>query len=143
MPLYSRTITVKGDIESAFDFVADFRNLEKWDTASTAELITNEPIREGSVFKAKASFNNREMIINYEVIEWGAPLRATLKADTKNFTLVDTIFLSANSRGTELTYSVDVRYKGIFLIVGLFFGPTWTKLMNTQIKNLEAVLGPA
>ena len=143
MPLYSRTITVKGDIESAFDFVADFRNLEKWDTASTAELITNEPIREGSVFKAKSFFNNREMIINYEVIEWGAPLRATLKADTKNFTLVDTIFLSANSRGTELTYSVDVRYKGIFLIVGLFFGPTWTKLMNTQIKNLEAVLGPA
>ena len=144
MPLYSRTITVKGDIESAFDFVADFRNLEKWDTASTAELITNEPIREGSVFKAKTSFfNDREMIINYEVIEWGAPLRASLKADTKNFTLIDTIFLSANSRGTELTYSVEVRYKGIFMIVGLFFGPIWTKLMNTQIKNLEAVLGPA
>ena len=45
MPLYSRTITVKGDIESAFNFTADFRNLEKWDTASTAELVTNEPIR--------------------------------------------------------------------------------------------------
>ena len=29
------------------------------------------------------------------------------------------------------------------MIVGLFFGPIWTKLMNTQIKNLEAVLGPA
>ncbi len=46
MPIYSRTITVKGDIESAFNFVADFRNLDQWDTASTAELITNEPIRE-------------------------------------------------------------------------------------------------
>ena len=45
MPTYSRTITVKGDIESAFNFTADFRNLEKWDTASTAELLTNEPIR--------------------------------------------------------------------------------------------------
>ena len=44
MPIYSRTITVKGDIESAFNFVADFRNLDQWDTASTAELITNEPI---------------------------------------------------------------------------------------------------
>ena len=52
MPIYSRTITVKGDIESAFNFVADFRNLDQWDTASTAELITNEPIREGSIFKA-------------------------------------------------------------------------------------------
>ena len=53
MPIYSRTITVKGDIESAFNFVADFRNLDQWDTASTAELITNEPIREGSIFKQK------------------------------------------------------------------------------------------
>ena len=144
MPVYSRTITVKGDIESAFNFTADFRNLEQWDTASTAELTTNEPIREGSIFKAKTSFfNDREMIINYEVIEWGAPLRASLKANKKNFTLIDTIFLSANSRGTELTYTVDVKYKGIYIIVGLFFGPIWTKLMNTQIKNLEAVLGPA
>ena len=70
MPIYSRTITVKGDIESAFNFVADFRNLDQWDTASTAELITNEPIREGSIFKAKTSFNDREMIIDYKVIEW-------------------------------------------------------------------------
>ena len=82
------------------------------------------------------------MVLDYEVIEWGAPLRASLKAETKNFKLIDTIFLSANSRGTELTYSVEVKYKGIFIIVGLFFGPIWTKLMNTQIKNLEEVLGP-
>ena len=142
MPLYSRTITVKGDIESAFNFTADFRNLEKWDTASTAELVTNEPIREGTIFRATTDFNNREMVLDYEVIEWGAPLRASLQAETKNFKLIDTIFLSANSRGTELTYSVEVKYKGIFIIVGLFFGPIWTKLMNTQIKNLEEVLGP-
>ena len=116
MPIYSRTITVKGDIESAFNFVADFRNLDQWDTDSTAELITNEPIREGSIFKAKTSFNDREMIIDYEVIEWGAPLRASLKADTKNFTLIDTIFLSANSRGTELTYSVNVKYLSLIHI---------------------------
>ena len=73
----------------------------------------------------------------------GRTIESLIKADTKNFTLIDTIFLSANSRGTELTYTVNVKYKGIFIIVGLFFGPIWTKLMNTQIKNLEAVLGPA
>ena len=101
MPIYSRTITVKGDIESAFNFTADFRNLEKWDTASTAELVTNEPIREGTVFRATTDFNNKVRVLDYEVIEWGAPLRASLQAETKNFKLIDTIFLSANSRGTE------------------------------------------
>ena len=42
MPIYSRTITVKGDIESAFNFVADFRNLDQWDTASTCLLYTSD-----------------------------------------------------------------------------------------------------
>ena len=142
MPVYSRTITVNTDIESAFNFTADFRNLDKWNEGDDAELITKEPLREGSVFKVKTHFNNREMVLDYEIIEWGAPLRASLKTETNNFEIVDTIFLSANAKGTELTYSIDIKYKGIFNIIGLFFGPMFKKLMDTNIKNLEEVLKP-
>ena len=142
MPVYSRTITVNTDIESAFNFTADFRNLDKWNEGDDAELITKEPLREGSVFKVKTHFNNREMVLDYEIIEWGAPLRASLRTETNNFEIVDTIFLSANAKGTELTYSIDIKYKGIFIIIGLFFGPMFNKLMNTNIKNLEEVLNP-
>jgi hypothetical protein len=142
MPVYSRTITVNTDIESAFNFTADFRNLDKWNEGDDAELITKEPLREGSVFKVKTHFNNREMVLDYEIIEWGAPLRASLKTETNNFEIVDTIFLSANAKGTELTYSIDIKYKGIFILVGLFFGPMFKKLMDTNIKNLEEVLKP-
>ena len=142
MPVYSRTITVNTDIESAFNFTADFRNLDKWNEGDEAELITKEPLREGSVFKVKTHFNNREMVLDYEIIEWGAPLRASLRTETNNFEIVDTIFLSANVKGTELTYSIDIKYKGIFIIIGLFFGPMFKKLMDTNIKNLEEVLKP-
>ncbi|MEC7926444.1 MAG: SRPBCC family protein [Actinomycetota bacterium] len=142
MPVYSRTITVNTDIESAFNFTADFRNLDKWNEGDEAELITKEPLREGSVFKVKTHFNNREMVLDYEIIEWGAPLRASLRTETNNFEIVDTIFLSANAKGTELTYSIDIKYKGIFIIIGLFFGPMFKKLMDTNIKNLEEVLKP-
>ena len=142
MPVYSRTITVNTDIESAFNFTADFRNLDKWNEGDDAELITKEPLREGSLFKVKTHFNNREMVLDYEIIEWGAPLRASLRTETNNFEIVDTIFLSANAKGTELTYSIDIKYKGIFILVGLFFGPMFKKLMDTNIKNLEEVLKP-
>ena len=142
MPVYSRTITVNTDIESAFNFTADFRNLDKWNEGDDAELITKEPLREGSVFKVKTHFNNREMVLDYEIIEWGAPLRASLRTETNNFEIVDTIFLSANAKGTELTYSIDIKYKGMFILVGLFFGPMFKKLMDTNIKNLEEVLKP-
>ena len=91
MPVYSRTITVNTDIESAFNFTADFRNLDKWKEGDDAELITKEPLGEGSVFKVKTHFNNREMVLDYEIIEWGAPLRASLRTETNNFEIVGAI----------------------------------------------------
>ena len=51
MPVYSRTITVNTDIESAFNFTADFRNLDKWNEGDEAELITKEPLREDQYLK--------------------------------------------------------------------------------------------
>ena len=53
MPTYSKTITVKSDIQDTFDFVADFRNLDKWNPHDIVELVTKEPIREGSIFNVK------------------------------------------------------------------------------------------
>ena len=47
-----------------------------------------------------------------------------------------------SSRGTEVTYSVDIKYNFPFFVLGIFIGPIFNKLMDKQIKNLEAVLGP-
>ena len=101
-----------------------------------------QSLRQGSVFKVKTHFNNKPREYNYEIIEWGPPLRVSLQASTSIFTIVDTIFLSANSRGTEVTYSVDIKYNFPFFVLGIFVGPIFNKLMDKQIKNLEAVLGP-
>ena len=142
MPNFSRTVTVKQDINTVYDFMSDFRNLSKWAEGDEGELITKEPLRQGSVFKVKTHFNNKPRQYDYEIIEWGPPLRVSLQASTSIFTIVDTIFLSANSKGTEGTYSVDIKYKGIFILIGLFFGPMFNKLLDTNIKNLEEILGP-
>ena len=140
MPTYTKTITVKEDIKTCFDFVADFRNLNKWNPHDESELMTKEPLREGSMFKVKTVFNNREMLLNYEIIEWGDPLRASLKTETKGFTIVDTLFFSATSKGTEITYTVNIKYKGLYIILGLFLGGVFKKLMD-NIYNLEEILG--
>ena len=104
MPTYSKTITVKEDIKTCFDFVADFRNLNKWNPHDEAELITKEPLREGSILKVNTEFNNRKMLLKYEVIEWGEPIRASLKTEKKGFDRKDKLFFSATSKGTEKTY---------------------------------------
>ena len=140
MPTYTKTITVTEDIHTCFNFVADFRNLNKWNPHDKAELITKEPLREGSIFKVNTVFNNREMLLKYEVIEWGEPLRASLKSETKAFDIVDSLFFSATSKGTEITYTVNIKYRGIYIILGLFLGGVFNKLMD-NIYNLEEILG--
>ena len=142
MPNFLRTVTVNTDIDSAFTFLSDFRNLSKWAEGDEGELITKEPLRQGSVFKVKTHFNNKRRQYDYEIIEWGPPLRVSLQASTSIFTIVDTIFLSANSKGTEVTYSVHIKYNFPFSVLGIFVRPIFNKLMDKQIKNLEAVLGP-
>ena len=39
MPNFSRTVTVNTDIDSAFGFLSDFRNLEKWAEGDEASLL--------------------------------------------------------------------------------------------------------
>ena len=45
MPNFSRTVTVKQDINTVYDFMSDFRNLSKWAEGDEGELITKEPLR--------------------------------------------------------------------------------------------------
>jgi hypothetical protein len=143
MPNFSRTITVKEDINTVYDFMSDFRNLSKWAEGDDGELITKEPLRLGSVFRVKTHFNSKPRVYDYEVVEWGPPLRVSLEAKASIFTIVDTIFLSANSKGTELTYSVNIRFKFPYVILAPFVSILFNKVMDTQIKSLGEVLGEA
>ena len=84
MPNFSRTVTVKQDINMVYDFMSDFRNLNKWAEGDEGELITKEPLRLGSVFRVKTHFNNKPRVYDYEVVEWGPPLRLSLE-DKDNY----------------------------------------------------------
>jgi hypothetical protein len=123
--------------------MSDFRNLGKWAEGDDGELITKEPLRLGSVFRVKTHFNSKPRVYDYEVVEWGPPLRVSLEAKASIFTIVDTIFLSANSKGTELTYSVNIRFKFPYVILAPFVSILFNKVMDTQIKSLGEVLGEA
>ena len=141
MPNFSRTVTVKQDINTVYDFMSDFRNLSKWAEGDEGELITKAPLRLGSVFRVKTHFNNTPRVYDYEVVEWGPPLRVSLEAKANTFTIVDTIFLSANSKGTELTYAVNIKFKFPYVILSPFVSFMFNKIMDTQVKSLEEVLG--
>ena len=137
------TITVSAGIQECFDFIADFRNLPKWNpNDERVELLTDPPLRLGSIFKVNTSLNDRKMILDYEVVEWGSPLRAALATDSKLFSAIDYVDLSANKLGTEVTYTGDFTFKGIMKIVApIFITPKLRKLFSENVVNLKDQLG--
>ena len=137
------TITVTSGIQECFDFIADFRNLPKWNpNDERVELITDSPLRLGSVFKVHTSINDRKMTLDYEVVEWGPPLRAALATDSKLFSAIDYVDLSASKFGTEVTYTGDFIFKGVMKIVApIFITPKLRKLFSENISNLNDHLG--
>ena len=58
-----KTITVSSSIQDSFDFVADFRNLPKWNpNDESVELLTEGPLRKGTDIRIKTSINNRSLV---------------------------------------------------------------------------------
>jgi len=137
------TITVSAGIQECFDFIADFRNLPKWNpNDERVELLTDPPLRLGSIFKVNTSLNDRKMTLDYEVVEWGSPLRAALATDSKLFSAIDYVNLSANKFGTEVTYTGDFTFKGAMRIVApILITPKLRKLFSENIENLKGHLG--
>ena len=137
-----KTITVSSSIQDSFDFVADFRNLPKWNpNDESVELLTEGPLRIGSVFRIKTSINNRSLVLDYKIIEWGSPLRASFSTESKLFNAVDSVFLSAGREGTEITYAGDFEFKGFVRLIGpIYFKPILEKLFSENILNLKNYL---
>ena len=136
-------ITVTSGIQECFDFIADFRNLPKWNPIDErVELITDSPLRLGSVFKVHRSFNDRKMTLDYKVVEWGPPLRAVLATDSKLFSENVYVDLSASKFGTEVTYTGEIIFKGVMKIVApIFITPKLRKLFSENSSNLNDHLG--
>ena len=96
-------------------------------------------IEDGSEKIINLSFTSKVVFSSGKIIS----LFLTITPITTPLGIVNSaIFLSANSKGTEVTYSVDIKYKFPFFVLGIFIGSIFNKLMDKQIKNLEAVLGP-
>ena len=69
-------------------------------------------------------------------------MRAALATDSKLFSAIDYVDLSANKLGTEVTYTGDFTFKGIMKIVApIFITPKLRKLFSENVVNLKDQLG--
>ena len=131
----TETIDVDTDLETTFEYVANWSNLDEWDpTFETARQLTGGPVRQGTRFRTVMSAGPADDVeIIYEVTEHVPPKRLVMKGEADSFTTTDVITFEAIDGGTRVTYDATVDTEA----------PDWLDALGTPLFKLVGKLGAA
>jgi len=133
-----RTITVPGDAESVFDFVADFSTTEQWDPGIVAATKTSAgPVGLGAEFELMASFMGRKLRTEYRIIEYERPQRVVIRGGTAQFTSTDTIIVTPAEGAVRIDYRAVFELRGAMRLAEPFLKGTFSRLADAAVAGLE------
>jgi carbon monoxide dehydrogenase subunit G len=136
-----RTITVPGDPEAVFDYVADFATTQEWDPGIDTSRKTSEgPVGLGSEFDVRASFMGRKLETKYRIVGYERPKEVVIKGGTSQFTSTDTIGVAAVGDGVRIDYRAVFELSGLLRLAEPFLKGTFAKLADKAVAGLEKTL---
>ncbi len=113
MPTYRTVIQTPAEPAEVFAYLSRFDRAEEWDPGVTrGEMVTGEPVGLGSRFRLVARFLGRSLPLEYEVVDFVAPERLVLRAETGALRSTDTITCGAEGSGTLVLYEAVLEAKG-------------------------------
>lgn len=124
-------IDVEAHVTTAFDFVADFSNLDEWDpTFDEASRTSGGELGVGSQFRVRGGFGPAETTIDYRITEFDRPNRVVLVGEGDGFTSTDVIEFTPTDGGTRVTYNAEVETGA----------PDWVESLGTPVFKLVGKL---
>jgi len=141
MPRYTTVITSTWSLERAYAFMSDFSNAERWDPGvSTARRLDDGPIQPGSAFELIVLFGGRKMPLRYEVRSMRVPEEVVFVASTNRLDSVDTLSFERVGDGCRMTYSADLRLKGLAALATPLLAMGFRRVGDRARDSLRTVL---
>jgi uncharacterized membrane protein len=114
-------LTISAPIETVFDTVADSRNEPSFNSdMKSVELLTQEPIGQGTRFRALIGQQRMEMLV--EVTEYDRPRRLGSRTTSDLLETAGAITFTPNGEATAMEWDWKVRPKGWLRLLGPLFG---------------------
>lgn len=124
----------------AFDYLADFSSVCKWDpTAVSAENLSGR-VGEGAEFRVVVRFAGRENEFVYRTLTFERPDQIVLRAESSTVVSLDTISFRAHGSGTEVTYDAVLEPKGAMKLAGPILSLLFKRLGDNAAAGLEREL---
>jgi carbon monoxide dehydrogenase subunit G len=129
-------------IDQAFDYTANFANLQEWDPGIAASARTSKgPVGLGSRFDVLATFGSRQIPMVYEITEFDGPHRVVLEGTGGALTAIDEIRFTAVDGGTQVDYTADLEFSGLMRLFVPFLGGVMRRVGEKALDGLESRLG--
>ena len=136
----SRLVAVP--IKEAFNYTADFANIENWDPGvATSVKVGNGPVALGSTFDLEVVFGSKQSSMRYEITEYDPPTRVVLTGSGQRIAAVDDIRFTSVDGGTRIDYTADLEFSGVMQVVAPLLGGVLRKVGTKALDGLQAELG--
>lgn len=135
-----RTVETTAAPGPVFAYLSDFTNTNEWDPGT----ITTERVEGdggvGTVYHNVSEFNGNKSELRYEVVELVPERKIALKGEGKSVHADDTMELEPAGTGTRVSYTADIRLKGLLKLAEPFLGKAFKKLGDEAEEGLNTAL---
>lgn len=142
MPRYSTAIPCTWSVDEAFAYMSDFQNAQHWDpSVVSASRLDDGALAESSEFALTVRFAGRDKSLRYRITSLERPRTVTFTSSTSTLLSLDTLTFEPRADGCEMTYSAELRFKGLAAVANPLLALLFHRLGNRARDSLRAVLG--
>lgn len=141
MPTLREQIETSLPVETAFAFVADFANAERWDPGvASSEAMDGGPVRVGSRYRLGVRVRGRVSPMVYEVTAFEPNRRVVLEGTGAGVAATDEIRFEATADGTRIDYVADIRLRGLLALATPFTGGAFRRIASDARDGMQRAL---
>lgn len=134
----SESIEVRKNIETVFEYVSDFRNIQDWDPG----VISSKTLKPGAsgigmAFDLTLKFGPFRPTMKYVIIEYQPFSKVILKGTGESFQAIDTIRFNKTAHGAHIDYQADILFFGMGRLIEPYLRPFLNQVGRRAIWGLE------
>lgn len=136
-----KMVTGPVPVSTAFAFLADFTNTEKWDPGTVRTVRVSGDGDVGTTYANTSQFLGRETELTYVVTEYEPEVRIVLRGENKTVVAHDTMsFAPTADGGTSVRYQAEFLMKGWARLIGPLLTPAFAQLGKKGAKQMNEAL---
>lgn len=138
---YRTTLDTPASAQSAFEYLANFANAERWDPSVTrGNRLTELPIGLGSRFEIFLGLPVGETRLEYRITRFEPDHCVVLEARTALVRSLDTIEIEPRPTGCRVHYDADLRPQGTAYLLDLPLHLGFQVAGARSVRGLEKAL---